>query len=210
MNGSEDEIGMAFYCHAGTPMKHWSVFDREMPSYSLNTVLPLKWIIREKRLMVMYGRAGKETVIGSADVGDLMVSDRDGDRHYDRLRTVLTEEEIQIEVNGIQVLTQKLPRIDRIYSVTEETEDAVLVKIVNVKNGVTPVWIDLDCETEDDYDVDWINGKWEDKNSFEQPEALHIRRTSYTKTGGAFFHECPPLSVSVLTLKKSKSDPRKP
>lgn len=39
---------------------------------------------------------------------------------------------------------------------------------------------------------------------------LTAQNRRYTKTGSAFFHECPPLSVSVLTLKKSKSDPRKP
>lgn len=204
VGGSKDEIGMALFCSPGNPTMHWTVYDQKPEKYSLTTVLPMKWIIKENHLKVMYGRAGREIQIGEADVKHLFVREKSEEGIFNKFKTIVREGMIYIVVNEVEVLKVPFPKMKALHMVVTESKEEVIIKAVNVADREEPLNITLDSDTKKDYIVRYIMGDYDDQNTFGEPEKIHILEKEMTKEGNGFCYRCPPLSASVIILQKGK------
>ena len=89
-------------------------------------------------------------------------------------------------------------------STAADTEDGVILKIVNFADAEEPVEITLDCDVESAYTVGLLTGKAEDENSLEEPEKVRDVRLEKEGAARRFTYLAPALSVNILTLKKKR------
>ena len=89
-------------------------------------------------------------------------------------------------------------------TVVTDTEDEVIVKIVNFFDEKEPVQINLDVDVESEYTVNYLTGNATDENSLEAPDNVHDEFIQLKGAAGSFTYEAPALSVNALRLKKKK------
>ena len=97
----------------------------------------------------------------------------------------------------------ELPSYPAAGTVATDTDDSVIVKIVNFGNNEEPVALSLDCDVEPDYTVALLTGNATDENSMESPENIHDILLRASGASRSFTHTVPALSVSILTLRKA-------
>ena len=107
-----------------------------------------------------------------------------------------------LEVNGETVGTEELPSYPAMGTVATDTEDRVILKIVNFSDREDAVEITLDCGVEPDYTVGLLTGGAEDENSLEDPEHVRDVLLRYSGASRRFTYTAPALSVNILTLTK--------
>ena len=121
---------------------------------------------------------------------------------FNRLKYTVAGHTVTLEVNGRKIDTVELPSWPAVGTVATDTEESVIIKIVNLSDRSEPVSVTLDCDVETDYTVGLLTGKAEDENSPESPE--HVRDILLQASGASrsFVYEAPPLSVNILKKKK--------
>ena len=122
---------------------------------------------------------------------------------YNHLKYTVSGHTVSLEVNGKTIDTAELPSYPAAGTVATDTEDSVIIKIVNFGDREDPVMITLDCDVAPDYTVALLTGNATDENSIEKPE--NVRDVLLQASGAArsFTYTAPALSVSVLTLRKA-------
>ena len=108
----------------------------------------------------------------------------------------------ECEINGETIGTAELPYYPAMGTVATETDESVIIKIVNFDEREEPVDITLDCQVEKEYTVGLLTGCATEENSLEQPENVRDATLQAAGAAKAFTYTAPPLSVSVLTLRK--------
>ena len=123
---------------------------------------------------------------------------------FNRLKYTVSGHRLTLEINGEAVDTVELASYPAMGTVAADSEDSVILKIVNFSETAEPVEITLDCDVKPDYTVGLLTGGAEDVNSIDLPE--NVRDTVLRASGAArsFVYEAPPLSVNVLTLEKEQ------
>ena len=98
----------------------------------------------------------------------------------------------------------ELPSFQALHTVVSDTDQEVIIKLVNMAEWEDEVTIKLDSNVENEYKVYVITGDKQAENSFENPEMVHDME--YIRRGAArkFVYQAPPLSVNVLCLRKCK------
>ena len=109
-----------------------------------------------------------------------------------------------LEVNGAELDTVELPSYPAMGTVATDTDDKVIIKIVNFSDRAEPAEITLDCDVEADYTVGLLTGGATDENSLENPENVHDVLLQATGASRVFVYETPALSVNILTLTKNR------
>lgn len=105
-------------------------------------------------------------------------------------------------IDGELIHEVMIPSFAALNSVVTDTEEEVIVKLVNMAEEENDVVIDLDCDVESEYCAYVLTGEKLAENSFEKPEYVHDRKYQLCGAGRSFTHTVPKLSASVLILKK--------
>ena len=121
---------------------------------------------------------------------------------WNRLKYTVSGHTVTLEVNGETIDTVELPSYPSMGTVATDTEDSVIVKIVNFGDAAEPVTITLDCDVEPDYTAALLTGNAEDENSIECPENVRDILLQASGASRSFTYTAPALSVNILTLRK--------
>ena len=121
---------------------------------------------------------------------------------FNHLKYTISGHTLALEVNGKAVDTVELPHYPALGTVATDTEDTVIVKVVNFSDEREPVAISLDCDVKPDYTVGLLTANATDENSLEAPENVHDVLLQASGASRSFVYEAPALSVNVLTLTK--------
>ena len=121
---------------------------------------------------------------------------------FNHLKYTVSGHTVKMEINGTVTDTAELPSYPAMGTVVTDTDTDVIIKIVNFSDQEDPVRIELDCGVESDYSVGLLTGNAEDENSLDAPENVHDILLQASGASRDFVYSAPPLSVSILTLKK--------
>ena len=188
-------IGVGMLCSP----KPFSYYDRTDPNpkdpWMLFNLEPLRWII-EGNTAALY-RGGISLTQYSEPK---QISLRYGE--YNEFHYELTKTAVSLYLNGKLIDTVELPHYQSMCSVTTDTDDSVIIKIVNFSETDDPVCISIDCDVKSEYEVSQLTGKADFENSLDNPDQVHDTTTMLTGAGRCFTFNAPGLSVNVLKLKK--------
>ena len=188
-------IGVGMLCSP----KPFSYYDRTDPNpkdpWMLFNLEPLRWIV-EGNTAALY-RGGISLTQYSEPK---QISLRYGE--YNEFHYELTKTAVSLYLNGTLIDTVELPHYQSMCSVTTDTDDSVIIKIVNFSETDDPVCISIDCDVKSEYEVSQLTGKADFENSLDNPDQVHDTTTMLTGAGRCFTFTAPGLSVNVLKLKK--------
>ena len=188
-------IGVGMLCSP----KPFSYYDRTDPNpkdpWMLFNLEPLRWIV-EGNTAALY-RGGISLTQYSEPK---QISLRYGE--YNEFHYELTKTAVSLYLNGKLIDTVELPHYQSMCSVTTDTDDSVIIKIVNFSETDDPVCISIDCDVKSEYEVSQLTGKADFENSLDNPDQVHDTTTMLTGAGRCFTFTAPGLSVNVLKLKK--------
>ena len=123
---------------------------------------------------------------------------------FNRLKYTVRGHEVTLEVNGEVIDRVELPSYPAMGCAATDSEDEVILKIVNFDGKEEPVEIYLDCEVEETYTAGLLTGEATAENSLEEPEKVHDVTVAGTGAGRVFTYTAPGLSVNVLRLRKRR------
>ena len=195
------------YCEEGKDIalgilvspKPLSYYDRTNPNpcdpWSMRFLEVSRWILSGGASWVARGSFPPVPISEKKDAGLRMNA-------FNHLKYTVSGHTAVLEVNGKEIDRVELPSYPAMGTVATDTEENVIIKIVNFSDTEEPVDITLDCEVEPDYTVGLLTGGAEDENSLDEPE--HVRDVLLRASGASrsFRYNAPALSVNVLTLKK--------
>ena len=127
------------------------------------------------------------------------------ENEFNHLKYTVSGHAVTLKVNGETVGTEELPSYPAVGTVATDTEDSVILKIVNFGDREEPVEITLDCDVEPDYTAGLLTGNATDENSLEDPEHVHDVLLRLSGASRSFTYAAPALSVNILTLAKNRS-----
>ena len=199
------------YCEAGKDIalgilvapKPLSYYDRTNPNpfdrWGMRFLEVSRWILSGGKSRVARGSLRLNDLSAPKDVHLHMNA-------YNHLKYTVSGHTLTLEVNDEFVDAVELPHYPAMGTVATDTEDSVIVKIVNFADAPEPVEIALDCEVEPEYTVGLLTGSAADENSLDAPTNVHDVRLQADGAGRTFVYEAPALSVNVLTLRKKQAD----
>lgn len=105
-------------------------------------------------------------------------------------------------INGQQVHEIELPSFPTLHAVVSNSDQEVIIKLVNMAEQEDGVTIKLNCDVADEYKSYILTGDKMIENSFENP--IDVNNVEHVRKGAAkkFIYQAPPLSVNVLRLVK--------
>ena len=121
---------------------------------------------------------------------------------FNKLRYVLSDEYMELYVNGELIHKVQKPHFDAMAAVVCDSDDEVIVKAVNMAGTPDPIEISLDCDVESGYQVLLLTGDPLAENSLDDPDNVHDVTVEKTGAGRSFTYEAPAYSVNILRLKK--------
>ena len=181
--------------------KPFSFYDRMNPNprdpWMLFNLEPLRWMFRDGQATLMRGPFRLEPVAEPVNVNV-----RYGE--FNKVRYVLRDTEVDLYLNGELIQTVELPNYPSMCSVCTDSDEEVIVKIVNFSENEDNVQITLDCDVESEYRVEYLTGEADAENTLVDPEYVRDRQENRMGAGREFVFHAAPLSVNVLILKKSR------
>jgi alpha-N-arabinofuranosidase len=189
------EIGVGVLC-APKPL---SFYDRMNPNphgeWMLTNLEPLRFVIRDGKAQIVRGTIMPKPVSEQKSVE--LAADR-----FHKLRCEVAEGFLRCYVNGKFVVSTELPHYPTMASVTTVTDREIIIKAVNFADTADEIAISLDCEVESDYTLSILSGAADAENSLENPDNVHDEVVSRSGAAKEFRYTAPPLSASVLRLRK--------
>lgn len=180
--------------------KPFSFYDRMNPNprdpWMLFNLEPLRWMFRDGYATLMRGAFRLETV---AD--PVIVNVRYGE--FNKVHYVLRDTEVDLYLNDELIQTVELPNYPSMCSVCTDSDEEVIIKIVNFSENKDDVQITLDCDVQSEYRVEYLIGEADAENTLEDPERVRDRQEIRIGAGREFVFNAAPLSVNVLILKKN-------
>lgn len=190
------EIGVGMLCAP----KPFSFYDRMNPNprdpWMLFNLEPLRWMFTDGKATLVRGGFRPEPVAESREV--VLRYNEYNKVHYD-----LKETEVSLYLNDELIQVVELPHYQSMCSVVTDTEDEVIVKIVNFSEEKDAVEIHLDCDVASEYIASVLTGAADAENTLEDPEHVHDITMAMKGAGRDFVFNASGLSVNVLRLKKS-------
>ena len=189
------EIGVGMLCAP----KPFSFYDRMNPNprdpWMLFNLEPLRWMFQDGQATLMRGGFRLEPV-----AGPVRVNVRYG--AFNKVRYVLKDTEVDLYLNDELIQTVELPHYPSLCSVCTDSDDEVIIKIVNFSEKGDDVQIDLDCDVASEYRVEYLTGEADAENTLADPELVRDRLETRMGAGREFVFSAAPLSVNVLILRK--------
>ncbi len=179
--------------------KPLSYYDRNNPNpcdpWSMRFLEVSRWILSGGKSWIARDSFPAKPISEATDV-------RLKTNAYNHLKYTVSGHRVTLEVNGEDAGTAELASYPAMGTVATDTEEEVILKIVNFGDAEEPVEITLDCGVEPDYTVGLLTGEATDENSLEHPEYVHDVTLRATGASRNFTYRAPALSVSILTLTK--------
>lgn len=181
--------------------KPLSYYDRTNPNptdpWSMRFLEVSRWILSDGKSYVARDSFPAKAISEAKEV-----SLKEGE--FNHLKYTVSGHEITLEVNGEVIDTVELPYYPAMGTVVTDTDDEVIVKIVNFADEKEKVEITLDVDVESHYTVNILTGAAEDENSLDAPERVCDKILQAEGASRSFTYEAPALSVNALRLKKIK------
>jgi len=165
--------------------------------WSMNRVQPFNWTISAGESKLAQGRRMRMTDLVEPKAVALKYGE------YNTFKYEADDKSIKLYINGELVQEAVVPNFPKIASVTTDTDDEVIVKIVNIGDSCEPVEIELDCDVASDYEVKYFTGDPTAENTLDNPENVHDEARCATGAAKNFVFEAPASSINVLVLKKA-------
>ena len=181
--------------------KPLSYYDRTNPNptdpWSMRFLEVSRWILSDGKSYVARDSFPAKAISEAKEV-------RLKEGEFNHLKYTVSGHEITLEVNGEVIDTVELPYYPAMGTVVTDTDDEVIVKIVNFADEKEKVEITLDVDVESHYTVNILTGAAEDENSLDAPERVCDKILQAEGASRSFTYEAPALSVNALRLKKIK------
>ena len=181
--------------------KPLSYYDRTNPNpcdpWSMRFLEVSRWILSGGKSYIVRDSFPPKPYSEPKDAG-LKVNE------FNHLKYTVAGHRVILEVNGEVIDTAELPSYPAMGCVATDTDEQVIIKIVNFDDREEPVEITLDCDVEPEYTVGLLTGNAADENSLEDPEHVHDVLIQATGASRSFTYEAPALSVNILTLTKGR------
>ena len=179
--------------------KPLSYYDRTNPNpcdpWSMRFLEVSRWILSGGKSCVARGSLRLSPI---SETREVVLKKND----FNHLKYTVSGHSVTLEVNGETIDTVELPSYPAMGTVATDTDENVLIKIVNFSDAAEPVSITLDCDVEEKYTVGLLTGCAEDENSLEKPEYVHDVMLRASGASKSFVYEAPALSVNILKLTK--------
>ncbi|MCR5092644.1 MAG: alpha-L-arabinofuranosidase [Lachnospiraceae bacterium] len=179
--------------------KPLSYYDRTNPNptdpWSMRFLEVSRWIISDGHSFIARGSFPAKPISEPRDV--CLKTDA-----FNHLKYTVSDHTLILEINGEIIDTVELPYYPAMGSVVTDTDEEVIIKIVNFADDAESVGITLDCDVESAYTVNLMTGNAADENSLEAPEKVSDKLVCADGASRSFVYEAPALSVSALRLKK--------
>lgn len=189
------ETGVGMLCAP----KPFSFYDRNNPNprdpWMLFNLEPLRWMFKDGVATLMRGGLRMEAIAEPVEVK--MEYGCFNKVHYE-----LEEKYVKLYLNGEHIQTVELPNYPAMCSVVTETEEEILVKVVNFSEHENQVEIQLDIPVQSDYTVEMLRGAADAENTLEHPTNVCDETIKLSGAGQKFVFKAEPLSVNVLHLRK--------
>ncbi|MDO5434811.1 MAG: alpha-L-arabinofuranosidase C-terminal domain-containing protein [Clostridia bacterium] len=197
------------FCEAGKDIalgvlvspKPLSYYDRTNPNpcdpWSMRFLEVNRWLISGGRSCLVRGSFPASPISDEVDV-------QLRENEWNHLKYTVADHTVRMEVNGTEIGSAQLPVYPAMGFAATDTDDRVIVKIVNFDDVPEPVEITLDRDVEPDYEVQRMTGGAEDENSLDRPEYVHDEVIALTGASRGFTYVAPALSVNVLLLNKKQ------
>lgn len=190
------EIGVGLLCAP----KPFSFYDRMNPNprdpWMLFNLEPLRWMFKDGQATLMRGGFRLEPVAEPVNVNV-----RYGE--FNKVHYELKSTEVDLYLNDELIQTVELPNYPSMCSVCTDSDEEVIIKIVNFSGNEDDVQITLDCDVESEYKVEYLTGEADAENTLADPEHVRDRQEIRMGAGRVFVFNASPLSVNVLILKKN-------
>lgn len=122
---------------------------------------------------------------------------------FNKMKIITHSGRFDCYLNGELIQSGSAPAVPSISAVATTGEEEIILKIVNFTDNADPVQIILDCQVQSDFEVEMLTHADPDKgNSFEEPEAVKIIRSTRSDAAQEFTYRAPAWSFSVLKIKK--------
>ncbi len=179
--------------------KPLSYYDRTNPNptdpWSMRFLEVSRWIISDGRSFVARNSFPAKPISESLDVNL-----KKGE--FNHLKYSVSDHFLTLDINGEIIDRVELPYYPAMGSVVTDTDEEVIIKIVNFADEAEPVSIALDCDVKSAYTVNILAGNATDENSLETPDKVNDRILQAEGASRSFVYEAPALSVNALRLRK--------
>jgi alpha-L-arabinofuranosidase len=122
---------------------------------------------------------------------------------FNKVHCVLRDTEVDLYLNDELIQTVELPNYPSMCSVCTDSDEEVIIKIVNFSENEDDVQITLDCDVQSEFRVEYLTGEADAENTLADPEHVRDRQETRIGAGREFVFNAAPLSVNVLILKKN-------
>lgn len=190
------EIGIGVYS-SRIPKEVYMNDETHPPrEWNAGIVRPFQWRIKDGRSTFM---DYQNSVPLAAEVPVKLIMGT-----YNKFRYTVTGREMSLYVNDELIQKAEVPQFPAMASVVCDTEDEVIVKIVNIAPEPDDITINLDCEVQSNYLAGILTGEKHDENTIEHPEKVQDIELRLHGASSHFIYHAPAYSVNVLQLKKKK------
>lgn len=190
------EIVIGIFTSRMPPQAYVSDETNPPKAWNVENVKPFLWKIEHGSSCLIDQLAPGQPVLARADCS----VQADGMFHHFSYRTDL--EKLWLYIDGALIHEVRLPSFAALHTVVTDTREEVIVKLVNMAEKEQAVEISLDCDVKSEYHAIVLSGEKLAENSFEQPERVCDRKYRLCGAGRCFTHTVPPLSATVLVLRK--------
>ena len=189
------------------------IFSSRMPKevyVSDETNPPKEWNTGNVKPFLWKLSGGKSSLVEKEYPADVLLDEeKDVELIKDRFNTfsyTTDGKELVLCVNGMEIHRITLPNFPALHMVATDTEEEVILKMVNMSEEEDEVLLELDCEVEEKYKAYILEGKKEEVNSFTETENICDREYLLTGASSRFLYKAPALSLNILRLVKRKAE----
>lgn len=190
------EIGIGIY--SSRISKELYMNDETHPPREWNAgiVRPFQWRIKDGRSTFQEVHNPKPIALTSEVTVTLTMG------VYNKFKYVVTGEKMSLYVNDELIQETSVPNFPSMASVVCDTEEEVIVKIVNMNPDSEDINISLDCDVESDYKVDVLTGGKFDENSIDDPTKVQDVEVELSGASRQFVYRASAYSLNIIHLKK--------
>ncbi len=167
---------------------------------------PKEWNVENVRPFLWKLKNGKSR-LEEKEYPDNVILDQDKkvkliENEFNRFTYTTDGKKLTLLVNGEKIHEIELPSFRCLHTVVSDTDQEVIIKLVNMAEQEDMVTIDLDCNVADEYKCYQLTGDKKAENSFHNPTNIHDKEYVLKGAADKFVYKAPPLSVNVLRLVK--------
>ncbi|MDF2941898.1 MAG: Alpha-L-arabinofuranosidase [Herbinix sp.] len=124
---------------------------------------------------------------------------------YNKFKYVVTGKKMSLSINDVLVQEASVPSFPAMAAVVCDTEQEVIVKIVNMSPDPDDINISLDCDVENEYKVNRLTGGKYDENTIDNPTKVQDIEVKSSGASKQFVYRAPAYSLNIIHLNKKEA-----